>query len=183
MKVDEDGNLSKTEYYSDENTLFSITEINSQTKFLGNAKAVQINCGNYYLSRGNLLESSADTFGVQITEDKMQAMSFIINRFIGDGVDGGDSKYQSASASSNSVEPYDVYSGLAGRRYLRYFKDILTVPKNDLIETIFPNVPKSYGIDFFAGFIDKVNYFVNGFPISSHKVQLGIDKADNNVRI
>ena len=163
-----------------EGTLFSINELNSHTKNLSNAKALQIGISGMWIERGDNVEDSVFEYMIKGTRDKSSAVSLMIHRctFGRSGNKGEDEMPE----GMGSHEPMDVFSGLAARDYLRRYHDMTVVPKGDNVSTIWPSGIKT-DLEFFQLVVEKTVFFSQGFPISATGIQLGIDKADAVVRV
>ncbi|RYH19880.1 hypothetical protein EON65_25415, partial [archaeon] len=174
----EDLSFSTTDDPEAQGTLFSISEINSNAKALGNGKAVQIGQGGVWLERGEVTEDKVFTYEVKGTRDKTNALSLLISRY--DQVGGQKVAAVATAEQEKEEEPLDVFSGLSACYHLNRLNDMIVVPKNELINTILPLAGRS-DIDFFQLVADKIVYFSQGFPISAVNVQLGIDKGDQRL--
>eukprot|EP01038_Epipyxis_sp_PR26KG_P008072 gene8072-10935_t len=168
-----------------EGTLFNLTELNNPGKFLGNSKALQIGHNGYFLERGESLPDSIFTYVIKATKDKAAALSLIVNRYFGGSKSDKEEDEELENNSDkniNKLEPLDVFVGLSARLYLRKFYEMTVIPTSDSINTIWPNALRTDQL-FFNLVADRTLYFSQGFPISSINIQLGIDKADTQLRI
>eukprot|EP00981_Chlorochromonas_danica_P005600 scaffold1159_cov160-Ochromonas_danica.AAC.22 len=165
-----------------EDTHFTVSEINSSSKLLSNGKAVQMGVGGVWLERGDVLEDSIFTYSLHGTREKFNAVSLLINRCEESSKRhrGGTSSGSGEHGSENSSEPLDVFAGIAARRHLVNYLEMIVVPKSDNANTVLPSATRG-DLDFFQVVADKVVFFSQGFPISATNVQLGIDKGESSL--
>jgi hypothetical protein len=178
--------FTKTEDRDVPGTLFNLVEVNSQAKYLGNGKAVQIGINGLWIDRGDVMDGSAATFMVCGGRDQGSALSLMINRYsknmnqsAKDDVDPGDM----IDPSLRMPEPLDMFVGLSGRFYLeKYFRMVVIPDDGEAVNTIWPSGNRT-DVEVFKGIIDKMVIFAQGFPVSTVHVQAGVDKADAKIRL
>ena len=174
--------LTTTDDIESPGTLFSVNELNSHSKFLGNAKAMQFFQHNIYLERGEVLEDSVFSFMMKCTKEKVSAVNLIIHTYQEKSKASDNEEDDTGNEFKNIKEPYDVFSGCSLRRFIRKYYEMTVVPTNDYVNTVWPAAVRG-DLEFFQHIMDKSIYFVQGFPISAVNIQLGIDKGDMNLKI
>jgi hypothetical protein len=191
---DEEGNRMKSYRFtvvSDRETvgtLLNISEINSNSKYLGNEKALQLGYNNTWIERGDVVSGSAFTFRLCGTKDKDNALSLVFHRF----------KKSSASSSSQQTkdendeesiidpsirlkEPLDLFVGFSARQYIDKYFQMTDVPPELSLNTIWPTASRT-DLDSFKGIIEKLVVFTQGFPVTTVRVDASVDKADPKIR-
>jgi hypothetical protein len=191
---DEEGNRMKSYRFSvvgdreTTGTLLNISEINSNTKYLGNEKALQLGYNNTWIERGDVVLGSAFTFRLCGTKDKDNALSLVFHRF----------KKSSASSSSQQTkdendeesiidpsirlkEPLDLFVGFSARQYIDKYFQMTIVPEGLPLNNIWPTASRT-DLESFKGIIDKLVVFTQGFPVTAIRVDASVDKADSKIR-
>lgn len=165
---------------SDPETLFTVVEVVNPGKYLHQAKALQIGQNGLWCARGPL---SNGTYLVQPTEDKHTAVNLFINRFMDakDDVAAGTSPAAPGGNALVSTEPLDAYVGMSLRAYWHKYLRMTTMPKSSQTNTIWPTAQRA-DLPFFHAMVRKMVLFSQGFPISAHNVQLGIDKGNAKLK-
>jgi hypothetical protein len=179
---DRNSEASETLYFTscadqeNSGTLFNVQDLNATDPFICDSKPVQIGQNGVWFERGEILEDSVFSYAVKGSKDKSVALSLIVQRYDGQS----KSSKVETDANESTIEPLDIFTGLAIRRFLTTYNNLTILPKNDSVNTIWPAAYR-YDLEFFQFLADKCIYFAQGFPISVKFVQLGIDKGDNKL--
>lgn len=179
---------------TENHTYFQVNELYASNPQLGNAKALKIVQDGVWMQRGLVHDvgdeddNAALCYMIKGCLDKDNAISLIFTRFSGDVDDEEPDKKKDASDDGDEYdvgittkEPLDVYAGVAARFYAQKFLDMTVVPLTDGVSTIWPGADSS-DMDFFTMLMQRLNYFMKGFPISSMSINEDVDKADPKVR-
>eukprot|EP01040_Poterioochromonas_malhamensis_P001446 gene1446-1534_t len=169
--------LTTTSDSSDPSVFFEISELTNPGKYLNNAKALQLSQSGVWVERGDVLDDG--TYIIKGGREKSVALSLLLIRYL----PTVKKVYESESdlVATSECEPLDAYVGLAARSYLRKYYQMTALPRNDTVNTLWPNANRG-DLEFFSNMVGQLIYFSQGFPISSTKIELGIDKSDHALR-
>lgn len=169
--------FSTTNDASDPKTLMSISEINFTNIRMSSGKPLQIRNKQIWMRRGSASEDL--NFPLIGTRDRGSAVSLLINHFIQEVYH--ETLSSSVGDENRLAESLDVYSGLASRRHLKRFLNLTAIPRNTSVSTIWPGADRK-DLSKFESLIERTVFFIQGFPISSTNIKLGVDKSNENLR-
>ncbi len=209
VKIDE---VSGTTHYvyiaiddpTNPGTLFEVDVIHSVAKYLESGKPLQIGNNGVWIDRGDILADSIFSFTIKGTKDKNSALALLITRFEND-VNKNDSKAKGIPTTTTKTkidnnddddstgninallprEPMDVFSGLSIRNYLNKYYQMIEFDLNSRTSmsstTIWPSGHRNE-FEVFKMIIQKTMNFSQGFLMSSTNIELGIDRADAELK-
>lgn len=164
-------------------TLFSITEINSNSKYLGNMKANQIGHNGVWIERGDVIHDSIFNFTITGGKDKENALSLVIMRYSGSQKSSKEDSEEDSmiDPSVRMKEPLDIFVGLSAFKYIEKYFLMTEVPQDATVNTIWPTAGRT-DIETFKSIVDKIVIFTQGFHVATEHIVEGIDKADPGIR-
>lgn len=176
--------LTTTLNPSDSGTIFDLVEINSYSKFINLNKLCNILQNNFFFERGDILDDAS--YILKVGNDKSNALSLMINRYN----NKNESILYKYSNNLNSIsnqlspnflfsndEPLDEYVGINCREYLLFYLNNISPIYIENNNTIWPLLTQK-SINFFYLIIERLINFLQGFPISSVDITIGIDRGD-----
>ena len=172
-----------TEYYfttveasglSSPGTCFDVREQTGSNNFLTKSKALTISSDQVFMERGDELEN--DQFSIKPVKNSTDALNLLINAYV------PLSEVGLPVGTPKTLDPLDVYSGLAARRHFSRFFEMTAVPRNSNVSTIWPGAARD-DVAFFNSICKQIMIFSQGFDITATNVTIGVDKSDPIVRV
>ena len=176
----EDGELilTTTSDVLDPNTLFKVVELNSVENELKMSKALQIYQDGNWLTRGSELEEGI--IEMKLTKNKDAAVCLLANEYVQFAVEAGPEAEDTSNEADK--EPLDVHTGMSFKRILWKYLNMTVIPRRKNVMTLWPSSDKA-DLDFFDHVISRATTFSQGFMVSEGHVTLGVDKANQLLRV
>jgi hypothetical protein len=174
-------------------SLFSAREVdNLAATELVSARAVQLKQGKMYIERGTTAQggsSGSRIFICGATPSKTKAVNLVMAKYA--DISEGDARLsrgaeknrssaihasaQKLSRSKLFAPPLDVYVGSSMRRHFDMFLRLMKLPRNHRNGRLLPQVTvfpeaESYEKNLFPELVDRVNMFVQGYPVACRKL-------------
>ncbi len=170
--------LTTTSDLTDPGTLFNVVELNSTKNQLTMSKALQVHQGDYWLSRGSEFEEG--TYAIRMIKNKDKAISVLVNEYKQFSVESGPDS--DAASTDNSSEPLDAFSGMSFKRIFWKYLNMTIIPRRKNMTTLWPTADAT-DMEFFHFVTTRAKNFSQGFAVSDDHITLGVDKANQLLRV